>query len=381
MLRTVEARIVRSSLVLALAAGAGGGLVAQQSVVNVNVAVLDGAGRPVPGLSSDAFEIAVDGRPGKIVSAEFATSTEGRVFMLAIDTASFGAAESIGVAATAQGFVDRLQPSDKVGVFTYPGSGPHADPSVDRVDVRHALETLVGEKDSTNGDLASRTAAGLDGVGAALATIPGRKIVVLICGVPGAPAAPPEDASEPLERIGRGAAASNAVVYTLLLGSGFLESDDPAQARPLEGRSRAGARRQRRGALVGAGVGSHGRNRDEGHRVQSLARVRSDPDGDVRVLSSSRRSRAGGARRRASRDQFEDQSGRGRRAWTGLGGCRERRRPASGVRPGAACAAPCGASNSGHLARDDRDRAPGGSDRRGSERVRPRRVPTRCGIV
>ena len=238
MVAAAHGRIVRSGLLLWVAVIAGGAA-APQDALDVGVAVVDHTGRPVPGLPPETFEVSVDGHPGKVVSAEFMEPKDGRVFVLAIDTASFTTAESTGVVVTAQGFVDRLQPADKVGVFTYPEPGTHLNPTGDRVEIRHAIETLVADQDTGRTDLISRTADGLGGVASALSDVQGRKIVVLVCG--GGQARPatalPPNTPELLARLGRATAGSNAVVYTLLLGSKFLELTIPHKID----RSNAGA--------------------------------------------------------------------------------------------------------------------------------------------
>src|SRR5690349_14284813 len=45
-------------------------------LVTVDAAVLDGDGRPVPGLGAADFQIDVDGRPRRIVSAQFVGGRE-----------------------------------------------------------------------------------------------------------------------------------------------------------------------------------------------------------------------------------------------------------------------------------------------------------------
>jgi VWFA-related protein len=63
--------------------------------------------------------------------------------MLAVDAGSFSIGNSRGAVAAARGFLERLQPNDLVGVYTYP-LGPRVDPTFDRAQVRHALDGVVG---------------------------------------------------------------------------------------------------------------------------------------------------------------------------------------------------------------------------------------------
>ena len=236
MRTAADARIVRIGLVIALAASAGPRLVAQQDVVDIDVAVVDRGGRPVPGLTPDAFDVAIDGARRVVMSAEFSAAGEGRLFVLAIDAASFTAAESVGVAATVQGFVDRLQPNDRVAVYAYPGAEPRTQASGDRVEIRHALETLGGGggDEQTGADPMARTAEGLLGALTSVAGVSGRKVVVLVCAAP-AGGGPPSLSTNPNALFGRlvqTAAESNAVVYTLLLGGAFLEMTVPHKLDP-----------------------------------------------------------------------------------------------------------------------------------------------------
>jgi VWFA-related protein len=79
------------------------------------------------------------------------TSAVGRVFVLAVDVGSFRVDDSRGVVKAAHGFVQRLQPNDYVGLYTYP-LGPRVDPTQDRAKLLRDLDTVVGGAQS----LASR---------------------------------------------------------------------------------------------------------------------------------------------------------------------------------------------------------------------------------
>jgi VWFA-related protein len=67
------------------------------------------------------------------------------MFILAIDGPSFEPAVSRGVAEAARHFVQGLESSDLVGVFTFP-TGPKLDPTTDRTAVNTALEGVLGQK-------------------------------------------------------------------------------------------------------------------------------------------------------------------------------------------------------------------------------------------
>src|SRR4051812_9729523 len=131
-------------------------------VIAVDVQVIDRNGVPVPGLGPDKFDVTINGRRRRVLTAELiesrsATSltleeravatigppvrpTLARVVFIAIDCLSFDASASRHVIATAQQFIDRLPPTDEVGLFAYP-YGPKIRPTTDHATVRSSLIT------------------------------------------------------------------------------------------------------------------------------------------------------------------------------------------------------------------------------------------------
>src|SRR5262245_17009050 len=96
-------------------------------LVAVDVQVVDPDGRPIPNLGAEKFEVSIDGKRRRVVSADFirqdradlaslsptpsnSGSLAGRVFMLAVDVNSFTIGESRGVVTAARSFVQRLNP-------------------------------------------------------------------------------------------------------------------------------------------------------------------------------------------------------------------------------------------------------------------------------
>lgn len=168
--------------VMVVLAPALAGLGAEQSVfrsgvdlVAVDVQVVDDKGIPVPGLGADKFEVTIAGRSRTVVSAEFmradirhsaggtpsvaaptAVSTGTiepaarpalpRIFVLAVDTSSFDPGVSRGMTTAARSFVERLQPSDVVGLSAYP-LGPFVNPTTDHAMVLSALDRVVSSRD------------------------------------------------------------------------------------------------------------------------------------------------------------------------------------------------------------------------------------------
>ena len=137
-------------------------------VIAVDVQVVDRNGVPVPGLGPDKFDVTINGRRRRVLSAELiesrsatsltpeerAVATAGppvrptlaRVVFIAIDCLSFDASASHDVIATARQFIDRLPPTDEVGLFAYP-YGPKISPTTDHAAVSLALMTVQGQRD------------------------------------------------------------------------------------------------------------------------------------------------------------------------------------------------------------------------------------------
>ncbi len=145
-------------------------------VLPLDVVVLDGDGRQVTDLAAADFRIEVDGKPRRIATAEYIKLTDpvaaslartvpkpfrtpepdaaistnsgggstGRAVLLLIDQGNirFGAARS--VMQNALGFVDRLQPDDRIGVVAVPGPGEVVDFTTDHAKVREALLRVTG---------------------------------------------------------------------------------------------------------------------------------------------------------------------------------------------------------------------------------------------
>jgi len=131
-------------------------------VVAVDVQVIDKEGRPVPDLGPDKFNVTINGRRRRVVSAErigteflsegeqtlaaSGKSLRGRVILLAVDCISFDATASRGVIQAMRQFVRQLSPDDFVGLSAYP-NGAKVDPTTDHAAVLRALDTVVGQKD------------------------------------------------------------------------------------------------------------------------------------------------------------------------------------------------------------------------------------------
>ncbi len=139
-------------------------------LVAVDVQVVDRDGIPVGQIGPESFTVSINGRPRRVVSAQFvrhsSTSTigldrpaviapalaveqdeaaDGRTFILAIDNGSFEAGKMRPVIEAAQHFIDSLAPNDRLGLYVYP-TGPRAMPTTERAPLRASLLKVVGEK-------------------------------------------------------------------------------------------------------------------------------------------------------------------------------------------------------------------------------------------
>ncbi len=150
-------------------------------VIPVDLVVIDREGRPVPGLRPEDFQVAVDGQPRKVVTAQFLSSAAvparqpdaprkggweidaafesvyvgnhratglekepSRSVLIAIDQNGFGTAEGRSAANTARALLDVLHPNDRVGLAVFPPPGPFVRPTRDHGRVRLALGQVTG---------------------------------------------------------------------------------------------------------------------------------------------------------------------------------------------------------------------------------------------
>jgi VWFA-related protein len=139
----------------------------------VDVQVIDNQGRPVPALRPEDFEVRVDQQRRTVASAEFiraaatdtpaggamlpngapappasdAASPGGRDFILAIDESSFLTRYAPAAVRAARGFVERLAPADRVGLYRYPVSKQSFSLTPDHGAVLKELDRVVGTLD------------------------------------------------------------------------------------------------------------------------------------------------------------------------------------------------------------------------------------------
>jgi len=172
--------------IAAAAAIASPGILAQEpkfgsrvDVVAVDVNVVDNEGRPVRGLKEADFSLTVDGKPRRLTSVSFVQdaagtaagesppaapvarphaaalfssnegSQSGRLILLLIDEDNIRSGGGRAAIESARRFVDRLQPTDRVGVLAFP-TGPRVEMTADHDKVRAALGRVVGHDSPIN---------------------------------------------------------------------------------------------------------------------------------------------------------------------------------------------------------------------------------------
>jgi VWFA-related protein len=139
-------------------------------VIAVDVQVVDRDGNPIDRIGPESFDVSINGQRRKVQSAQFLrhavnevkrqsvgpagevldNSTtqegEGRTFVVAIDSGSFEVGSERAPMEGARGFIQHLNPSDRVGLFVYP-SGAKIAPTTARAAVGISLDRVIGQKD------------------------------------------------------------------------------------------------------------------------------------------------------------------------------------------------------------------------------------------
>ncbi len=145
-------------------------------LIAVDVQVVDKDGMPIAALSPEQFEVTISGKRRRVVSADFVRSTNvdgtpftgvaagpvatnrwptigqpkvGRIYILAFDVGSLTVADSRAVVSSALTFIDRLLPTDLVGLYTFP-IGSRIEPTTDHAAVRQRVLTVVGSPQGFN---------------------------------------------------------------------------------------------------------------------------------------------------------------------------------------------------------------------------------------
>ena len=137
-------------------------------LIAVDVAVVDGQGRPVEDLRAPDFVVKIDGEERRVASAELVkvdlqaarreaddttetfftsnlTPPNARLVVLAVDQSNIHPASIKPLLSAASRFLNQLSPLDEVAFVTFPGLGPRVGFTRDRLRVRLAMEQVIGQ--------------------------------------------------------------------------------------------------------------------------------------------------------------------------------------------------------------------------------------------
>jgi VWFA-related protein len=135
-------------------------------LVMVDVQVIDRKGQPITGLKPEQFEVQIDGKRRKVVSAQLIDAASGTVhpqsapqpegaapskpidagtlYIVAVDQGSFRALNAPSAIHALNEFIKRLSPNDYMGIVAYPPPGIVIDPTRDRAVLTAAVPKVVG---------------------------------------------------------------------------------------------------------------------------------------------------------------------------------------------------------------------------------------------
>ncbi len=157
-------------------------------LIALDVQVRDKDGRAISTLDAGSFEVTLDGKRRRVVSADFVRVDEsagpsalagasaapvppsseaipGRMFVVAIDAASFRTPDTRIPVLAAQRFVEGLRPIDRVAIFTVP-VGPKLPATTEHLQARLALGKVAGRKRDLKGIFEFTAAEVIDITGA-----------------------------------------------------------------------------------------------------------------------------------------------------------------------------------------------------------------------
>jgi VWFA-related protein len=136
-------------------------------VTSLDVTVVDDKGKPITTLAPADFAVKIDGNTRRVVTAEWVPlggeagvvlppppegyttnegATVGRLIVIAIDQPNIRFGGAVGIARAANGFIDRLLPSDRIAVAGIGVGAPATVFTSDRARVKQAIARMVGQK-------------------------------------------------------------------------------------------------------------------------------------------------------------------------------------------------------------------------------------------
>ena len=144
---------------------------ASVDVTSIDVTVVDSGGRPVMNLQPADFTVRIQGIARRVVSAEWVSlvtpdrsggappppgystnenATGGRLIVFLVDQPNIRFGGAVGIRAALNGFLDRLQPSDRVAAVGV-GPGSASTPfTADRERVKQVIARMVGQGAARN---------------------------------------------------------------------------------------------------------------------------------------------------------------------------------------------------------------------------------------
>ncbi len=168
-------RLAGLGLVVVIATAVASGQTSQQrltfrsgvDIIEIDVSVIDGNGRPITDLDAEEFSVDIDGESRRVVQAQFIAlrpsredrpptleseeifytsnigQPRGRLIVIAVDEESMLFGEGRHVTRAAGAFVDTLTPFDRVALMAVP-TGRYIDFTHDHERIRREVETMSG---------------------------------------------------------------------------------------------------------------------------------------------------------------------------------------------------------------------------------------------
>jgi VWFA-related protein len=136
-------------------------------LTSVDVTVVDERGQPILGLKPEDFTVRLDGSARRVISADWVPltapegpkpppppegyssnegGTGGRLILLVVDQPNIRFGGFFGIRKAVSGFLDRLQPSDRVALVGIGPGAPSVPFTADRDRVRKAVELTTGQR-------------------------------------------------------------------------------------------------------------------------------------------------------------------------------------------------------------------------------------------
>ena len=181
--RRSSLRVLRLASFLAAGSAAATAAYAQQQpppkpsfqssveVTSLDVNVVDDKGKPLVNLMPGDFTVKIDGTARRVVTAEWVslvaaagapaapaapdgystndTTTGGRLIVIAVDQPNIRFGGALAIAKAANGFIDKLMPSDRVAVAGIGVGAPATVFTSDREKVKQAIGRMAGQKTPT----------------------------------------------------------------------------------------------------------------------------------------------------------------------------------------------------------------------------------------